>query len=143
LSSPAAPIVDVPPEVIPPPQEVRGTVRYRITVWAEGERLALRLSNEAGTKPLRIGHVTVALRRRAAPRFVDVTFGGSPSLVIPAGAPALSDPVSVAVQPGADVLVSVYLPEPYTHAQSDSARPAEYSPGVDETASESLPNARP
>jgi len=143
LSSPAAPIVNVPPEVIPSPREVQGTVRYKLTLWAEGERLALRLSNEAGTKALRIGHVTVALQAGKARKFVDVTFGGSPSLVIPAGAPALSDSIPVAVKPGADILVSVYLPEPFTHTQSDGARPAEYSQGVDRTASASLPNAQP
>jgi lysophospholipase L1-like esterase len=143
LSSPAAPIINVPREVIPPPQEVRGTVRYKLSLWADGERLALRLSNEAGTKALRIGHVTAAVQEGTRRKFVDVTFGGSLSLVIPAGAPALSDPIPLSVKPGSDLLVSVYLPEPYTHTQSDGARPAEYSPSVDETASGSLSNAQP
>jgi Lysophospholipase L1 and related esterases len=142
LSSPSNPIVDVPPEVIPPPQEIQGTVRYKLTLWAEGERLALRLSNEAGKKPLRIDHVTVALDAGTTQKFVDVTFGGSRSVVMPAGAPAVSDPVSLAVKPGSELLVSLYLPEPYTHAQSDSVRPVEYSPAADETASQSPPNAQ-
>jgi lysophospholipase L1-like esterase len=142
LSSPSNPIVDVPPEVIPPPQEVHGTVRYKLTLWAEGERLALRLSNEAGTKPLRIDRVTVALEAGTARKFVEATFGGSPSLIMPAGAPAMSDPVPISVKPGSELLVSVYLPEPFTHAQSDSVRPVEYSQGVDETGSDSLSNAQ-
>jgi lysophospholipase L1-like esterase len=143
LSSPTAPIVNVPPEVIPPPQEVQGTVRYKITLWAEGERLALRLSNEAGTKALRVGHVTVAQPAGAERKVFDVTFGGAPSVVMPAGAPALSDPIPMSVKPGSDILISVYLPDPYTHTQSDGARPAEYRQGVDETRSESLSNAQP
>ncbi len=142
LSSPSNPIVDVPPEVIPPPQEVQGTVRYKLTLWAEGERLALRLSNEAGTKPLRVDHVTLALDEGTVREFVDVTFGGSSSLVMPAGAPAVSDPVPIAVKPGSELLVSLYLPESFTHAQSDSVRPVEYSQGVDETDSESLSNTQ-
>lgn len=141
LSSPSNPIVDVPPEVIPPPEEIHGTVRYKLTLWAEGERLALRLSNEAGTKPLRIGHVTAALDGPTRD-FVEITFGGSRSLIMPPGAPAVSDPVPISVKPGSELLVSVYLPEPFTHAQSDSLRPVEYSQGVAETGSDSLPNAR-
>jgi len=142
LLSPSNPIVGVPPEVIPPPQEVQGTVRYKLTLWAQGEQLALRLSNEAGTKPLRIDHVTVALHQRTARKFLDVTFGGSASLVMAAGAPAVSDPVPIAVKPGSEILVSIHLPEPFTHAQSDSIRPVEYSPGVDQASAESLPNAQ-
>jgi lysophospholipase L1-like esterase len=142
LSSPSAPIVDVPPEVIPPPQEIRGTVRYKLTLWAEGESIALRLSNEAGTQPLRIGHVTVSLAQGTTDKFVDVTFGGSTSIVIPAGAPALSDPVPIRVSPRSDLFVSVYLPETFTHTQADGTRPTEYRQDVDETAAATLPNAR-
>jgi lysophospholipase L1-like esterase len=40
-----------------------------------------------------------------------VTFGGSPTVVIPPGAPAISDPVDMSVDPLALVSVSLYLPE--------------------------------
>ena len=142
LSSPSNPIIDVPPEVIPPPKKVQGTVPYNLTLWAEGERLALRLSNEAGTKPLRIDHVTVALEQGTGRKFFEVTFGGSASLVMPAGTPAVSDPVPIVVKPGSEILVSIHLPEPFTHTQSDSVRPVEYSPGADQTSAESLSNAQ-
>ena len=142
VSSPAAPIINVPPEVIPPPQEIRGTVRYKLTLWAQGEAIALRLTNEAGTRPLRIGHITVAVAGRAAPKFVDVTFARSTSLVIPAGAPALSDPIPIPIKPGSNLLVSVYLPETFTHTQADGTRPTEYRTERDDTAAATLPGAQ-
>ena len=40
-----------------------------------------------------------------------MTFGGQSSIVIPPGAPAISDPVDLTVQPLALVSVSLYLPE--------------------------------
>jgi hypothetical protein len=40
-----------------------------------------------------------------------LTFGGSPIIVIPPGAPAVSDPVDMSVDPLALVSVSLYLPE--------------------------------
>jgi len=142
VSSPAAPIVNVPPEVIPPPQEIRGTVRYKLTLWAEGDTVALRLTNEAGTKPLRIGRVTVALEQGANRKPVDATFARSNSVLIPAGAPAMSDPIPIRVKPGSNLLVSVYLPETFTHTQADGTRPTEYRPDVDATASLTLPGAQ-
>ena len=40
-----------------------------------------------------------------------VTFGGNPTIVIPPGAPAISDPVDMSADPLALVSVSLYLPE--------------------------------
>ena len=40
-----------------------------------------------------------------------MTFGGSPTIVIPPGAPAISDPVDMSIDPLALVSVSLYLPE--------------------------------
>jgi lysophospholipase L1-like esterase len=138
LSSPCAPIVGLPAEVIPPPQEIQGTVRYRITLGAGGTSMTIRLTNEVGDKPLRIGHVTLLVPGANAGEFVDVTFGGSTEVVIPAGAPAMSDPVKLPVKAGKDVIVSVYFPEPFTHTQADGLRPTQYSAGSDQTAAASL-----
>ncbi len=142
LSAPAAPIRNVPPEVIPPPQEIAGTVRYKLTLWAGGEQLALRLSNEAGAAPLRVDNVTVRLQDAGKPRFLKVTFGGATSVVMPAGSPAVSDPVPLAVTPGQELLVSVHLPERFTHSQSDSARWSEYIPNLDQTMVPTLSDPR-
>ena len=73
------------------------------------------LSNEYGTTPLTIGAANIALAGEAG-KIKDgsahaVTFGGNPSIVIPPGAPAISDPVDLSVDPLALVSVSLYLPE--------------------------------
>lgn len=132
LSSPCAPIVGVPAEVIPPPQEIQGTVRYRITMGAGGRSMVLRLSNEVGTKPLRVGHVTIRIARGRPDKFINATFAGNVSTVIPAGAPMLSDPIALPVMTGDDILVSVHFPEPFTHTQADGLRPTQYSGGADQ-----------
>jgi len=142
LSSPCAPIVGVPAAVIPPPQEIQGTVRYRITLGAGGQALTIRLSNETGRKPLHVSHVTVALANGAGRKFVDVTFGGARDVVMEPGAPALSDPVAVPAAAGSDILVSLHLPDPFTHTQADGLRPTQYSPGADQTSAPTLTQSK-
>ena len=94
------------------------TVREVIFASAGGDPIRLELTNVFGTTPLHVGRVTVA---EADPRdpgsaavlgqVRPVTFGGSTSVVIPAGAQLLSDPVAMRVEPLEDLAVSVYLPD--------------------------------
>ncbi|MDF8334246.1 SGNH/GDSL hydrolase family protein [Novosphingobium cyanobacteriorum] len=95
------------------PQPISGTVRYQVTVQAEGDQIRLRLSNEEGKSPIKLNAVTVGLAGGAfvaAPGSLQpVTFGGSAGVTIPAGAPVLSDPVPVRVKAGTDLLVSAAL----------------------------------
>lgn len=122
--SAAEPFPHIGDSPIPEAPKVQGTVRYRIPVARLGPQLQLRLTNEAGTTPLVLGAVTVAFADAglaARPgSFVKVTFGGRPGIVVPAGAPAVSDPITTPAGAAADVLVSVYLPEPTVQAQSQS-----------------------
>jgi lysophospholipase L1-like esterase len=94
-------------------------VRHVVHISAGGDELRIRLTNEFGSAPLRIGEVRVGLRAgggastdmsRGTGR--RVTFSSHAGITVPAGAPAVSDPVRLAVQPGADLVVSIYLPEP-------------------------------
>lgn len=92
------------------PQPISGTVRYRVTVLAQGAQIRLRLSNEEGTAPLTLASVSVGL---AGDGFVarsgslrTVSFGGSKSVTILAGAPVISDPLVFNVEQGTDLLVS-------------------------------------
>ena len=91
------------------------TVRERVRLALGGTRIRLRFSNEYGTGPLRLGAVSVALPTDPASVRADTiqaaTFGGRASAVIPAGATLLSDPVALAVPAGAEISVSLYLPE--------------------------------
>jgi lysophospholipase L1-like esterase len=94
------------------------TVREIIFASAGGGPVRLELTNAFGTTPLHVGRMTVA---EADPRdpgtavtlgpIHPVTFGGSPSVVIPAGAQLLSDPVAMRVEPFENLTVSVYLPD--------------------------------
>lgn len=90
------------------------TVRLIVHTSIGGSKVRIRLSNELGSAPLRIGAAHVALRTGGAD--VDaassraLTFGGRPFAVIPPGAPMLSDPVDLAVPAQADLAVSLHLP---------------------------------
>ncbi|MBN1569844.1 MAG: SGNH/GDSL hydrolase family protein [Acidobacteria bacterium] len=81
-----------------------------------GQRLRVRFSNEFGTAPMTIASAHIALTaegsRIQAATDRALTFGGSPKITIPAGAPAFSDPVDIAVKPFAEVSISIYLPGP-------------------------------
>ena len=91
------------------------TVRERVRVSLPGTQICLRLSNEYGSAPLVIGSVTVAAAVDATsvrPGSIQaVTFGGHNSVTIPAGAPAVSDPVAFPVASGAEISISLYFPK--------------------------------
>lgn len=90
------------------------TVRERVRVSMGGTRICIRLSNEYGSTPLLVGSATVATPLDPAsvrPGSIQtVTFGGSSSVTIPAGAPVLSDPVAFPVSSGAEISISLYFP---------------------------------
>jgi lysophospholipase L1-like esterase len=90
------------------------TLRMIAHVSIGGQRLRVRLSNACGARPLAVGAAHVAPRREGAGIVPEagrpLTFNGSPSTVIAAGALVVSDPVDLDLPPLADLAVSVYLP---------------------------------
>jgi lysophospholipase L1-like esterase len=92
-------------------QTIRQTARLSIG----GSRVRIVLSNEYGKTPLTIGAVNIALAGEGGKieegSAHAVTFGGNPTIVIPPGAPAISDLVDMSVDPLALTSVSLYLPE--------------------------------
>ncbi|MFE5483507.1 SGNH/GDSL hydrolase family protein [Streptomyces sp. NPDC056527] len=95
------------------------TVRMVVHTSIGGGELRLRLSHAYGTRPLTLGRTTVALPVPGSPAAVvpgsarEVTFdGGASGTTVPAGSEAVSDPVAFDVPAGADLAVSVHLPEP-------------------------------
>ncbi|WP_416973781.1 SGNH/GDSL hydrolase family protein [Streptomyces sp. 4F14] len=94
------------------------TVRMTAHTSVGGSEVRLRLSNAYGTSPLVLGRVTVGLAESsgsaaAVPGTLRaVTFGGAAGTRVAAGAQTVSDPLPYDVPAGADLLVSVYLPEP-------------------------------
>ncbi|MEU4419534.1 SGNH/GDSL hydrolase family protein [Actinoplanes sp. NPDC024001] len=107
------------PTTIPPgpPQTLADqTVRHVVHTSVGGDQVRIRLSNEFGATPLRIGEVHVAVREGAGADAVvgtdrRVTFGGRTAVTVPAGAPLVSDPGRLAIRGGTDLVVSIYLPE--------------------------------
>ena len=94
------------------------TVRERVRISVGGSQIRIRLSNEYGSSPLHVGSVTVAVPNDLASvksgSIHAVTFGGRDSITIPAGAPALSDPVALPVAHGAEMTISLYFPKRVT-----------------------------
>jgi lysophospholipase L1-like esterase len=91
------------------------TLRQKLRISVGGEQLRVRFSNELGTTPLVIGAATVALATGDSgidtASMHPLTFGGASSITIPAGAPALSDPVDMTVADLTELAISLYLPE--------------------------------
>ena len=90
------------------------TLRMNARVSIGGRVLRVRLSNAHGNRPLDIGAAHVALREAGAGIVAGsdrvLSFGGSGSATVAAGALAVSDPVELEVAPLADVAVSIHLP---------------------------------
>jgi lysophospholipase L1-like esterase len=90
------------------------TIREIVHTSVGGSQVRVRISNTFGSAPLLIGeaHVAVTSSGSSIVPGTDraLTFGGRTSVTIPAGAPAVSDPVDLYVQPVSDIAVSIYLP---------------------------------
>lgn len=97
-------------------QSVRSIVRTSIS----GESVRIRLANTFGDRHLAIGRASLALPEAGTPQRTDVdastvvpvTFGGEPSVLIPTGSEALSDPVPIRVAALQELVVTLYLPDP-------------------------------
>ncbi|MFD5635093.1 SGNH/GDSL hydrolase family protein [Streptomyces sp. NPDC127077] len=127
------------------------SIRNVVHTSVGGRAARVRLSNRLGTRPLRLGSVTLALQLPGAPgspRAVAgsvraVTFSGAGAgagaVTVPAGRDLVSDPVPLRVPADANLLVSVHTPAdsgPATYHRS--ALQANFvAPGGDRTAQES------
>jgi lysophospholipase L1-like esterase len=124
------------------------TLRMIAHVSIGGRTLRVRLSNAYGVRKLAIGAAHLALRGEGAGIVPGsdraLTFNGSASTTIAAGAPVVSDPVEVEVPPLADLAVSVHLPgdvpETFLVTGHGNAHQTNYiSPPGDFTASADMP----
>jgi lysophospholipase L1-like esterase len=103
------------PQAAPTAAPINGqTVRQILRTSVGGDRVRVRFSNAYGAGPLQIGSAHVAISTGGAsiaPASDRVlTFNGSPTISIPAGALAVSDPVRLDVPALGDLAVSLYLP---------------------------------
>jgi len=91
---------------------INQTVRMVVHNTVPGTSVRVRLSNEYGANPLPIGAVDIAVQASGASEVAGsnriVTFSGSSSTTVPAGADLTSDPVAMTVTSEENLLVSVY-----------------------------------
>ena len=122
------------------------TIRVVTRPTIGGKKLRVRLSNEFGTTPLTIAAAHIALTdldSRIQPATDQVlTFGGSPKITIPSGAPAFSDPVEIAVRPFTEVSISLYVPGTVATVSShlQSLHDSYFAGPGDRTSMQELPN---
>src|SRR4051794_18340916 len=93
------------------------TVRMVLTPHLGGHLLRLHLSNRFATRPLPIGHVTIARQHPSGAAIsapVEVTFAGSKSVTVPAKQDIVSDPVATSAMAFEPLAVSIYLPDAST-----------------------------
>jgi lysophospholipase L1-like esterase len=91
------------------------TIRNIVFTSVRGNLVRVRFTNTFGDQPLQIGAASIAMAGTGAATTgtsVPLTFGGQPSVQIPVGAEALSDPVHLHVPALQELAVSVYLPTP-------------------------------
>lgn len=104
------------PQAVAAPIQINGqTVRQIVHTSLGGDRVRVRLSNAYGASALVIGSVHLAASTGGASisRRTDRTlsFNGSSTITIPAGALAVSDAVALEVEAFDNLAVSLYLPE--------------------------------
>jgi len=129
----------------PPPAYEDQTVRQLLRISTGGDQVKVRFSNEIGDKPLLIGSASVAIVDNDSSIQPDslrlLTFGGETSITIPAGAPALSDPVDLQVTALTELAVSIYLPEETPPGTVHMGRNSFRSTGGDFTTAKDIPGA--
>ena len=89
------------------------TVRNIVVSQIGGTMLRVRLTNAFGTKPLVIGRAAVASDPTGTSNTSDnhqLTFSGRPSVTIPPGGVALSDPVALSIGRFQPLAISLFLP---------------------------------
>jgi lysophospholipase L1-like esterase len=93
---------------------------FRLIAWTTlgGSQVRVKFTNRFSTTPLVISAAHVALRQSGgtikAGTDKALTFGGSASITIAAGAEAWSDPAVLAVPQHSDLAISMYLPGTFT-----------------------------
>jgi lysophospholipase L1-like esterase len=132
-----------------PAQALRdATLRQIVHLTVGGRALRLRLSNAFGTAPLTILAVHLAMPLSRATGRIDpasdktLTFAGSRSVSIPAGADYYSDPVAFDAPPLSDVAITLYLPVPPSRQTSHpGSRETSFLVHGDHVADATLPGA--
>lgn len=125
------------------------TLREIVHVSRGGSSVRVTLTNELGTDPLTVSGARVAARAQGNTLVPGsdhaLTFGGEPSIVIPPGAVAVSDPVDMKVAALSDLAITLLLPAQPLHAITvhNLALETNYQATGDQLAGVSLEDASP
>jgi lysophospholipase L1-like esterase len=120
------------------------TLRQIVHISVGGHRVRVRLST-FGAKSLVIGAAHIAIQDSGATIVAGsdrtLTFGGNPTITIPPGAPALSDPVDLNVPEVGNLAISIFVPETTGPAtwHFESRQTSYVSPAGDFTGSTMMP----
>jgi lysophospholipase L1-like esterase len=124
------------------------TLRQIVHLTVAGGELRVRLSNAFGTSALTILAVHVARPLSRATGRIDpasdrtLTFAGSPSVTIPAGADDYSDPLAFDTRPLSDLAITMYLQVPPQRETSHpGSRATSFLVHGNEVAAAELPGA--
>lgn len=101
---------------LPPADPVNNvTVREIAHLSCDGDHIRLLLSNRYGTTPITFAKVRVATSLQAdsidPSSDMEVTFGGATSLLLAPHSEMWSDDIAFHVAAGADVAVSIFVPD--------------------------------
>jgi hypothetical protein len=121
------------------------TSREVIHTSIGSDTVRVRLSNAYGKETAEIGSAHIALRAQASEiaegSDYPLTFSGRSAVSIPPDALVLSDPIKLNVTPGADLLISLFIPKATTGAGIHyGAQQTSYLTQGDMTGASSLPN---
>lgn len=112
------------------------TLRQIIRPSIEGRRLRIRISNQAGTTPLRIAGVSIARALGSTSPAIDprsikpARFDGRADVVVPAGADYLSDPIAMPAKARDNIAISIrYVGEPEQTSHPGSRATSWHSAG--------------
>jgi lysophospholipase L1-like esterase len=131
-----------------PAQWRDATLRQVVRVSVGGDKLRVKISNAMGVTPLVVDAASVAVSKGPGAAAVDagtlraLRFNGSASVTIPGGAEYLSDPVDLAVAPGADLALSLHFPsEPSRQTSHPGSRTTSYVASGQHVMDADLPDA--
>jgi lysophospholipase L1-like esterase len=83
------------------------TLRQTVHVSLGGSQIRIVFNNELSPAPLTLGGATASLPGQPA---TALTFSGHPTMVLPPGAVAVSDPIALNLPPLSDLTISLFIP---------------------------------
>lgn len=145
----AAQQIPEPQNALAPADMADATIRQIVHLSIGGTELRVHLSNAFGTEPLHFTSVHIARPLSASSPAIDpasdraLTFSGSGSVTIPAGAEYLSDPIGYPVAALSNLAITFHLDEaPARETGHPGSRATSYYVHGDQVSSPTLPGAK-